>query len=154
MAAINPLIKRACLFALVAACIFIAACETGVQKRPIGWHRLGKAQDLLAAETFVDSQLLLLRHDERGFSVMSTACTYDLSPLVLRDGPNGRVFVSRYSESQYAESGKLLHGPAKVDLPYYQITLDAGVAGGPKDTLYVQVGVEKPRDWRLQIDSK
>ena len=130
----------------------LSSCDTGYQRRPIGWYKLGKAKELQAAETFFDEKLLLLKHDQRGFSVMSTACTYDLSPLILRDAPQGGVFVSRYSESQYDREGKVLKGPAHVDLPYYELSIDAGVAGGPKDTLYVQVGVEKPREWRLPFN--
>lgn len=118
--------------------------------RPYGYIRLGKASELTAPETPLLDKWLILRHDEKGFSVMSTLCTYDLSPLDIRHTPDGHYeLVSRYTQSAYSSDGSVLHGPTRHPLPYYELTLDEGVYGGPKDTLYVQVGVERPKEWRL-----
>jgi nitrite reductase/ring-hydroxylating ferredoxin subunit len=143
------------IFSILLLCLGIAlvvcACQTSVRKRPPGWFKLGKVVDFSEAETYLADKRLLLRKDARGFSVMSTECTHDLSALLPKKTNAGVVFFSEYSDSQYAEDGKVLHGPAVQDLPYFELRIDESVYGGPKDALYVQVGTEVPKDWRLAV---
>jgi hypothetical protein len=83
---------------------------------------------------------------------MSTACTYDLSPLERHDAEtNQEHWISSYTTSQYAVDGAVLKGPTTHPLPYYELRLDAGVYGGTPDTLFVRVGEERPREWRLAL---
>jgi len=133
----------------IALCLIHSGCQSSVRKRPPGWLKLGKASEYTQAETYLPEKRLLLRKDERGFSVMSTECTHDLSGLVPKKTDHGVVFFSEYSDSQYAEDGKVLHGPAVADLPYFELRLDESVYGGPKDSLYVQIDKEVPKEWRL-----
>lgn len=129
------------------------------QKRPYGEMRLGKLSDISRApESMFDNQGFLVRFDEGGFSAMSTLSSWDLTPLVIRQTPDGPIFVSTdpYSKSTYDKSGKVLTGPAKDPLPFYQLTVGSGVycrteESCPKDTLFVIVGREVPSTWRLKI---
>ena len=137
---------------VICVSLVLAACEPSHLERPYGYLKLGKVQDLLRTETFLSNDRLFVRHDESGFSVMSTLCTKDLSPLVLKKSPEGdRMWVSRYSASTYRLNGKVITGPAIRDLPYYELKLDSSKYGGPKDTLYAVIGQERAPSWRLAI---
>lgn len=139
------------LWALIFVSLLLVSCRSSVLRRPYGDLRLGKVADLLAPDTFIEDDRLLVRHDAGGFSVMSTMCTYDLSPLTVKTTPQGKIWASAYSTSTYSYEGKVLTGPAKGDLPYYELRFDAMLYGGPVDTLYASVGTEKPPEWRLSI---
>ncbi|MBX7139312.1 MAG: Rieske 2Fe-2S domain-containing protein [Oligoflexia bacterium] len=137
---------------LICSLILAGGCRERIQTRPIGWMHLGLLKDLLAEETYMPEKRLLLRRDAGGFYIMSTECTYDLARLVRRPGGDGYIFVSPYNGSEYDYQGKVLKGPAVANLPYYVLRLDSSTYGGPKDTLFVQIGVEKPVDWRLKAE--
>lgn len=141
-------IVRAALVVVVA--LAVAGCADG-RKRPPGYLRLGHISKLLGRATDLKDFDLILRRDEGGLSVMSTDCTYDLSRLVLRKVDGKLILVSTLSSSTYDLDGKVLSGPAKVNLPYYELRFDAGVYDGPRDTLYVYVGREVSPDWRLPV---
>ncbi len=128
------------------------SCRPDVQKRPPGYIKLGKVAEMADAETFFGDKRLLLRRDLNGFYVMSTECTYDLSPLVRKTTEGGaEVFYSPYSGVTYALDGAVVSGQAKAPLPYYKLEFNRGVIDGPVDTLYVKVGEEVPAGWRLQL---
>lgn len=141
-------IVRVVLVAVVA--FAVAGCADG-RKRPPGYLRLGHVSKLLDRATDLKDFDLILRRDDGGLSVMSTSCTYDLSRLVLRKVDGKLILVSTLSPSTYDLDGQVLSGPAKANLPYYELRFDAGVYGGPRDTLYVYVGREVSRDWRLPV---
>ncbi len=127
--------------------LLVSACQPG-RKRAYGYLRLGELAEQTAAERYMPEKNLMLRRDGAGFFVMSTLCTYDLSPLVrLPDGS----FASEYSKSRYDGEGRVSSGPAKANLPYYELVLAPGVYGGVPDTLYVKIGEEVPREWRLKV---
>ncbi|MCO6431204.1 MAG: hypothetical protein J5J00_10115 [Deltaproteobacteria bacterium] len=129
--------------------LLLASCRTNVQHRPWGYLRLGKVQSFLKEETHLPDDRLIVRYDGRGLSVMSTSCTYDLTALKPLDG--GKVWASEETPSRYDKFGKVLAGPAVADLPYYELKIGEGELDGPADTLYVVIGSERPKDWRLQI---
>ncbi|MBN8551203.1 MAG: hypothetical protein J0M12_17960 [Deltaproteobacteria bacterium] len=132
----------------------LSACEPAVRDRPFGDLRLGLAKDLLGDWNFLEQDAILLRRDARGWYAMSTMCTKDLSMLVLQGSSGEQILASRYTTSRYAIDGKVLSGPAVKDLPYYELSLDQGTYGGAKDTLYVRIGKEKPKDWRLPVPAQ
>ena len=136
--------------AVVIVLLSLSACR---QKRPYGTERLGRIEDLLGAETYLERNHFLVRRDQVGFSVMSTLCTLDLSPLLMRHSEDGQCeLVSRRTSSKYDCYGKVLNGPAKHDLPYYEIFAAPGEYEQRKaDTLYVWIGKEKPPAWRFRI---
>ena len=140
------------LFPIIIISFLFFGCETSVRKRPPGYLKLGKVSDFLVPESKLNQQKLILRYDAKGFSVMSTMCTHDLTYLV-RKNINGRdLLVSEYTSSQYDMTGGVVSGPAVGNLPYYELKIEPGVYGGPKDTLYVYVGKEVPSDWRLELN--
>lgn len=117
--------------------------------------RLGPVDELARqSETHLTDQKILLRFDGKGFSAMSTACTYDLSALSRVEAPDGRRWVSSYSESVYANDGSLLHGPARASLPFYEIRSARDFYYAPSEILYVKVGEEVPSAWRLPLPSR
>lgn len=111
--------------------------------------KLGKISDLSTSETYLPDLRLVVRMDDKGFSVMSTVCTLDLTPLTRVDDGGKVVWRSSYSESSYSYDGAVLHGPTKVALPYYNLKVDSSLYGGPKDALYAEVGVERSKEWRF-----
>lgn len=144
----SSMLLRVCALALA---FLLVSCKPEVRDRPYGELRLGRIQELLGSQIFLDKAGLLLRRDEQGWYAMSTLCTHDLSVLRRRNGPNGLFLASVFSTSTYDLNGRVLSGPAIKDLPYYELYVEQGVADGPRDTLYARIGNEKPRDWRLPI---
>jgi Rieske Fe-S protein len=116
--------------------------------------RLGPIADLASRpETFLPEARIMVRHDARGFSAMSTECTYDLAPLAPTRRDGKVVWVSAFSTSSYDEFGHVLQGPARKNLPYFKLRIDAGSlaqgGGAQADTLFVDVGEDEPESWRL-----
>lgn len=135
---------------LIVLLLFVS-CTKKVKKRPYGYFRLGPVAEYLAPETRLEKFNLLLRRDEGGLYVMSTVCTHDLTYLLRKTVGEEDIFVSQYTASKYDINGKVISGPATADLPYYELKIDAGVYGGPKDTLYAYIGKEVSREWRLKV---
>lgn len=136
---------------LVVFSVLGAGCQDSTMRRPPGYLRLGKLAEMQSPEQWLEAERLFLRLDERGYSVMSTLCTHDLTPLALENTEAGQMFVSRFTTSKYLKDGTVVSGPAKTDLPYYELVIAPEVWGGSVDTLYVRVGTEKPPTWRLPI---
>ncbi|MBX7143731.1 MAG: Rieske 2Fe-2S domain-containing protein [Oligoflexia bacterium] len=141
---------RKLLFILLACCVLMS-CEPSVRERPYGDLRLGKITEFLAPETYLKAQRLLLRRDERGWYVMSTMCSHDLSALELKEVDGKRVFYSQFTSSSYDLDGNVLSGPAVEALPYYELYIDQGTYDGMRDTLYARVGEKRSKDWRLPL---
>ncbi len=128
------------------------ACKPEVRTRPIGYIKLGPLSKFIdSSETELSQHWLILRYDQGGFSAMSTLDTYKLIPLERKTKAGDEVLASPDAESVYALDGKVLSGPAKANLPYYALELNSGEYGGPKDTLYVKIGVEVEKGWRLKV---
>ena len=150
MGTVKHTISAVITFSLII--ITLLGCDTHHnQKRPVGYLRLGYVDELTRPETFLSDLRLLLRMDERGFYVMSTICPYDSSPLkpIERDGK--LFFGSTLTESLYTVEGKVVKGPAFVNLPYYKLRIAESEIGGPADGLYVLLGEEAGDQWRLPL---
>lgn len=153
----KPTVSSPTIFSLAAcigsvlALLVLCACDGGLKKRPYGYIRIGKAAELLNEETELSKYGLLLRRDAVGWSVMSTFCTFDLSHLKRKEVAGKLVYASDYSESTYDLYGKVISGPAKADLPYYNLVLGTGDYDGGSVMLFVEVGEEKPAEWRLEV---
>ena len=143
--------SRGIIVCLLIVGLCLCGCRPGERKRAVGYLKLGPLSRFSADETYLPELSLLVRRDNAGLSVMSTMCTYDLSRLERKQGPQGLIWISQYSESQYDNEGRVIHGPARVDLPFFKTVLEANILGGPRDTLYVMDGIEVPREWRLRI---
>ena len=155
MPSIKNLIISLSIISLVGFGLF--GCQPGVRKRPVGYLRVGKYLEIPMGVTYRPDLLLVLRRDIDGISAMSTACTYDLSPLTLKSkkGENGadeQRFFSSYTDSVYSIDGDVINGPAKAALPYYQLVLREGTYDGARDTVFVKIGHEVDRSWRLSDD--
>lgn len=145
-------ITRCCVASVVLALSVLCGCDVGTKHRPPGLFKLGRASELQKAPLTVFSEIkIAVRHDAGGFSAMSTACTYDLSPLVRVGAGESEHWRSMYTTSEYALDGTVRRGPARSNLPYYEVRLAAGEYGGTPDTLFVVVGVERPPEWRLLV---
>ena len=139
--------------ALLLIAFLFSGCADG-RRRPPGYFRIGHISGLLGRAQELKDFDLIIRRDEQGLSAMSTQCTYDLSRLALRKTEQGLVLYSPFSQTTYDLEGRVLSGPAKVNLPYYEIQFNAGVYGGPGDTLYVYVGREVSPSWRLPVTAE
>jgi hypothetical protein len=134
---------------LFISCLCALGCEA---KRPPGFLSIGKVSEVATQTRFLREMNFYLTRDQRGLSIMSTLCRYDRLPLRLINENGKEIFVSDYNPSRYDISGHVIAGPAKHDLFFYSLSIDSGVYGGPKDTLYVQIGEEVGRDWRLKVE--
>lgn len=129
----------------------LAGCSPDVRERPPGYIRLAPVWELTRPETVVERSAVVVRYDERGFSVMSTLSTYDLSRLERKHVGDGWRWVSRYDESEFADDGTVLKGPAVAPLPYYELTVDlGGVESTQPETLYARLGSKRPASYRFQ----
>lgn len=141
---------------LLCAMTFLA-CRSPELHRPDGVMRVGKLSEFLGrSETFLPDLRALVRVDDQGISVMSTACTHDLSPLELVEESGRRILLSRYSGSRYTLSGAIISGPQVAALPFFPARVASDTWDGPADALYVEVGrlKEVGPDWRLPIPQK
>ena len=133
------------------ACLFLLpSCRSSVQKRPWGYIKLGKTSDFNRDETYLPDDRLIVRRDDKGLFVMSTASTYDLTGLRRQDSNGSEVWVSEEDTSRFDRFGKVISGPAVADLPFYEMKVDVSEVGGPADTVYAIIGSEKSSDWRLK----
>lgn len=158
--------------------MLLLGCDSG-RVRPVGFFHLGKVADLFSPETRLAQTGLVLRHDANGFWVMSTYSTYDLSPLEWEKDGREEVLVSPRNGGRYSADGSVLTEPMDLcaslgstrqvwcrlmalisgrgwrpwadKLPFYKLRLDSSDYGGIKDSLYVEVGVERPQGWRLKV---
>ena len=145
--------RKSCmvLVTLVLFSVALFACDPAVRKRPYGDIKLGMVKDLLAEETYLEQFGMLLRRDAQGFYVMSTYCTKDLSHLKPAKRGDKDVLACPIDESTFSSEGKVISGPAVANLPYYELEFASSMYGGPVDALYVKVGYEVSRDWRLAL---
>jgi hypothetical protein len=149
--------RRSCraLAVLFFSLVIVTGCRDRGQTRPPGMLRLGPVDELARQpETHLTEQKILLRFDGKGFSAMSTACTYDLSALFRIETPEAPRWGSSYSESSYANDGSVLHGPAKASLPFFELRSAKDFYYAPSEILYVKVGEEVPSTWRLPFPSQ
>lgn len=148
-------LAKQCLSFLTVSLLFILFVLTGCEhkglERPYGYIKLGKIDQFTGRRTFLTRDRLVIRRDEQGLYVMSTLCTYDLSPLVPQTTAHGIRFVSQYSTSTYDISGVVLRGPAQVSLPYYELRLASEDETGVRNTLYVYIGKQVSPSWRLAM---
>ncbi len=141
----------ACVLSLSLA-LSLCSCFWGPKKRPAGFLNLGAVSQLAQRdETFFSDLKILLRHDAGGFYAMSTACTYDLSALIYSEKDGQLLWRSQFTESAYNPDGSVAHGPTQYPLPFYKLVIAPGTIGGAVDTLFVEVGVERPATWRLPV---
>lgn len=131
--------------------LLLGACKSKERERPFGDLRLGPITQLIADEMFLKDARLLLMRDAGGWSIMSTLCTYDLSPLIPERREDGVYWHSQYTTSKYDPQGNVLSGPTQAPLPRYKLYLEAGKYGGATDTLYVLIGEKVTQDWRLKL---
>ena len=137
---------------VVSALSLLSGCDIGTKRRPPGLFTLGSVKTLQNSPLTVFPELkIAVRYDAGGFSAMSTACTYDLSPLVRSGVGEKEYWRSMYTTSEYKLDGTVRRGPARSNLPYYELRLAPGQYGGMADTLFVMVGVERAREWRLAV---
>lgn len=140
-------------FNLIIFIVFsILACQPSERARPYGYLRLGKIQQYSLTINELPKDWLVIFHDQQGLAAMSTLCSRDLEPLVKIKQGEHEIYDCDKCHSQFSLSGKLLKGPAVVDLPYYKLKQDSLLINQPRDTLYVIVGENVPRSWRLKIE--
>lgn len=139
---------------LIVIILFLSSCDWHNRKRSPGYVRLGPISEHMGQETFNEKHNILVRRDQFGWWAMSTLCTYDLSPLRMRVINGRREFISPSTGSVYDIKGRVLKGPSRADLPYYELRAGSKVYGGKVDTLFVFIGKEVPENWRLSIAVK
>ena len=138
--------RRIWLYALAVLFCGAIGCE---QKRPPGFLWIGKIAVIAQKSGFLEDKQIYLHRDERGLAAMSTLCSHDLSKLYVKKVDGREILVSEFNDSQYDLWGHVLRGPATKELPFYRLRADAEEYGGPIDSLYVEIGKEVGRDWRL-----
>lgn len=101
--------------------VYLAGCEKRYV-RPAGDHNLGAPQDLLYSKQIVRDRQMLVMRDDRGWAAMSIQCAYEGCELSYQD----QRFLCLCCNSVYDHNGKVLKGPSKYDLPYFQIRFVEG----------------------------
>lgn len=129
----------------------LQGCKPKIRKRPLGFLRLGNIENFLQTETILAREWLIIRRDQSGLSAMSSLCTRDLQALEQNVQDQNTVYHCSLCQSRYNFDGQVLKGPAIEALPYYSLHVDAEQIQGPKDTLYVRIGVEVAPSWRLRV---
>lgn len=140
----GPIIRALCCLLAVS---ILAGCEPADRKRPIGLMRLGKVDDfLLEPVTHLPKFWLKIFRDQAGLSAMSTLCSKELEPLLFF---SDETMKCPRCNSKFSPFGHTTDGPAH-SLPYFKLRV--GTGDTPQyDTLYVNIGEEVSKDWRLKI---
>lgn len=124
-------------------------CEPNVRRRPYGYLRAGFVKDFLnVPETIDEEKWIIVRVDEKGLSAMSTLCTKELNQVTF--DPDGNLTCD-LCESRYKRDGTLISGSAKEGLPYYEMEVSSLTYKNREATLYVILGKEVNKEWRLPI---
>lgn len=115
-----------------------AGCKSKRFIRPPGEHDLGEIGSLLFARQHIADRAMLVYRDERGWSCLSTRCTYDGCDLTYQD----QNFFCSCCNSHFTHEGRVLTGPAEHPLPYFEMRF--------KDNhLYALAGNEVAPDYRF-----
>ncbi len=131
-------------------CTPLAGCRPSTKDRPLGFANLGLVKKFTDDDVVdVSEQAVLVRRDALGIYGMSTLCTRDLRRLKARREGDAPVLFCDVCGSEYDGDGHIINGPARTDLPYYELIVDAGKPHGPKDTVYARIGMKVPSSWRL-----
>lgn len=139
---------------LIIVILFLfVGCESSTLKRPFGTMRLLPLSRLQNDEEYFPKLDLLLRHDNKGWYVMSTADPVDLASLKGKQTPEGVRWFSAYSNHVYDNSGKAVGGDTKASLPFYKLEVAPGPVAAPELWIYARIGDEADSSWRLIINA-
>ena len=115
----RPFSRRAFISggAVCLATLFVSGCRKRNFDRPAGQHDLGEIGALLYAKQHISEHALLVFRDSKGWSCMSTNCTYEGCDLTIQEAD---LYCS-CCNSHFAYTGEVLATPARRDLPYFEI---------------------------------
>jgi len=100
----------------LAVTVSVLGCEKKYL-RPAGDHNLGLVQDLLYARQLIRERQMLVTRDAKGWAAMSTQCSYEGCELSYQD----QRFLCLCCGSSFDHNGNVQLGPAKSNLPYFQV---------------------------------
>lgn len=102
---------------LALACALPIGCKKQyVRKQELLY--LGTLEQLLFAKQHVRESAMLVFLDDLGWSSLSTQCTVEGCDLTYGDD----TLACPCCESVYSHRGKIIHGEAKLSLPWYEVS--------------------------------
>ena len=105
------------LSVIAAGGLLLGGCKKRSFDRPPGEHDLGEIGSLLYSKQHIIDYSLLVFRDGRGWSCMSTNCSYEGCDLTMQEAD---LYCS-CCNSHFAHTGEVLSAPASRDLPYFEI---------------------------------
>jgi Rieske Fe-S protein len=109
-----------------AACVgicWLSACEqnSGIKPR-VGKIELMHISKVPLGLSILSVERLVLLRDEKGIGVFSLVCTHQTCLLEKEDSDGG--FQCPCHGSRFDSFGKVLNGPAIIDLPWYALEIN------------------------------
>ncbi len=127
----------------LSGCAILDGCELPRQKPPPPRKvQLGPISKFSAPATYLMIERLLIRRDRNGYSAMSLVCTHQTC-LVAAAVDGEHELLCPCHGSRFSGTGKVIQGPARRDLPYYELSVDE------QQNLSVFIGKEVTAEWRL-----
>lgn len=125
----------------------LSSCELPRPKAPPPRRvSLGSLSRFSSAATSLPLERLLIRRDRGGLSAMSLVCTHQTCLVNAATETPQQELLCPCHGSRFTSGGKVIAGPARRDLPYYELSLDSD------QNLWVLLGKEVSSEWRLPSD--
>lgn len=133
----REVLKAAC--GAAASALLPACAKEGARRgRPIS---LGRPSDYPPGGTPERLLRVVVHRDESGLSAVSMVCTHQECLI----SPDGSGYVCPCHGSRFDRTGRVMNGPASVDLPWYRLFLsDSG-------ELFLDRSVHVDSRWRLAV---
>jgi nitrite reductase/ring-hydroxylating ferredoxin subunit len=94
----------------------LTSCKDGYT-RPASEFNLGLVQDLLYNQQLVREKDILVYRDDGGWSALSTQCSHEGCALSYQE----ERFLCTCCGSAFDHAGKVIKGPARNPLPYFEV---------------------------------
>lgn len=113
-----------------------ATGQAGSAPLPDGPIAAGNVSGVAVGSLSIVARSFLLGRDAKGLYAMSLQCTHQGCAVVQQ---SGNQLLCPCHKSVFDSNGAVLVGPAKLPLPHFAVTVDAG--GNITVDMYAQVGV-------------
>lgn len=120
----------------------LSGCKKKEYSRKAELVELGEIRNFLESRQFIAHDSLMILRDARGWSALNTRCTKEGCDLT----PQENSLFCSCCGSSFDFSGRILRGPAKKPLPFYEIFF--------KDrSLFAEVGKQVQPDFHFTTEA-